>query len=129
MVFEFEIVTSGSDAVVSQTTNRSGTAPTNPFNATKTSTSWSISDFRVIADIVTLDSVLQNSYAEYVLGCKALNISYDTWITMLQQTATSAGNNNMAVNISRAVSKLKTLFFSFDNAAPNLAVSISNKML
>ena len=46
---------------------------------------------------------------------------------MLQQTAVTTGNNNMAVNISRAVSKLKTLYFSFDNATPNLGTSSSNK--
>ena len=46
---------------------------------------------------------------------------------MLQPTAVTTGNNNMAINISRAVSKLKTLYFSFDNATPNLATSTSNK--
>ena len=103
------------------------TIPTNGFTSNNTSSAWQISDIRVVGDVVTLDSELQNSYAEYVLSGKALNISYNTYITMLQQTAVTTRNNNMAVNISRAVSKLKTLYFSFDNATPNLATSTSNK--
>ena len=81
MVFEFELVTSATDAVTAPNTN---TPP--PANG-NTSSAWQISDIRVVGDVVTLDSALQNSYAEYVLSGKALNISYNTYNTILQQTA------------------------------------------
>ena len=109
MVFEFELVTAATDAVTSPNTNT--TTPTNGFTAGNTSTSWQISDIRVVGDVVTLDSALLNSNPEYVLSGKALNISYNTYITTLQQTAVTPGNNNMAVNISRAVSQLETFSF------------------
>ena len=78
MVFEFEIVTNGADAVAAPNGNTTGTAPGNAFSATNTTTSWTIQDFRVIGDIITLDSALQNSYSEYVLSGKALTIQYNT---------------------------------------------------
>ena len=43
---------------------------------------------------------------------------------MLQNTAAT---NNMSVNVSRAVSRLKTVFFSFENATLNLATSTKIK--
>ena len=100
MVFEFELVTSATDAVTAPDANTP--PPANGFTTRNTSSAWQISDIRVVGDVVTLDSALQNSYAEYAFSGKALNISYNTYITMLQQTAVSTGNNNMAVNISRA---------------------------
>ena len=61
-------------------------------------------------DVVTLDSALQNSYAEHVLSGKSLPINYGTYITM-QQTVTGS---NISVNVARAVSRLKTIFCSFN---------------
>ena len=43
---------------------------------------------------------------------------------MLQNTAAT---NNMSVNVSRAVSRLKTVYFSFDNATLDLTVSTNIK--
>ena len=43
---------------------------------------------------------------------------------MLQQTG---GGNSIAINVSRSLSRLKTLYFSFDNNAPNLVLSTLNK--
>ena len=109
LVLEFELVSNGADAVIGQNTNPTNIAVGSPFfNALSTSTSWTISDFHVVGDIITLDSALQNSYTEFILSGKALNLPYNTYITMLQNTAAT---NNMSVNVSRAVSRLKTVFF------------------
>ena len=43
---------------------------------------------------------------------------------MLQNTAAT---NNMSVNVSRAVSRLKTVYFSFDSAALDLSKSTNIK--
>ena len=67
-----------------------------------------------MGDQVTLDSVLHNSYAEHVLGGKSLPSNYNIFITM--QQAVSGGN--ISCNISRAVSRLKTLYFSFYGGDP-----------
>ena len=69
-----------------------------------------MSDVRLVGDVVSLDSALQNSYAEHVLSGKSLPINYGTYITM-QQTVLGS---EIGVNISRAVSRLKTIFCSFD---------------
>ena len=109
LVLEFELVSNGADAVIAPNTNAANAAENSPFfNELNTSTSWAISDFHVVGDIITLDSALQNSYSEFILKGNALNISYNTYITMLQNTAAT---NNMSVNVSRAVSRLKTVFF------------------
>ena len=63
----------------------------------------------MIGDVVTLDSALQNSYAEHVFSGKSLSINYGTYITMQQTIA----GDNISVNVSRAVSRLKTIFCSF----------------
>jgi hypothetical protein len=68
---------------------------------------------RVVCDVVTLDSALQNSYAEHVLSGKALPINYSTYITQYQ-TITSS---DFTVNVSRSASRLKSVFINFDGTA------------
>jgi len=106
LVLEYEIVTNATDSIASL----SGA----DFSDANTSQLWSISDVRLVGDIVTLDSALQNSYAEHVLSGKALPINYNTFITLSQSIAGST----VAVNVSRSVSRLKTLFVSFDGPPP-----------
>ena len=69
-----------------------------------------LTDVRLVWDVVSLDSALQNSYAEHVLSGRSLPINYGTYITM-QHTVVG---DNISVKVSRAVSKLKTIFCSFD---------------
>ena len=99
LTLEFEIVGSATDAI--------GT----PFPGGEldgsTSISWQIEDVRLIADVVTLDNGLQNSYEEHVLSGKSLPISYSTYISILQRCTFP----NINVSVTRAVSKLKTVFF------------------
>ena len=60
LTLEFEIVSNATDAIVTP-------FPGGEFDGS-TSISWQIEDVRLIADIVTLDNGLQNSYAEHVLS-------------------------------------------------------------
>lgn len=102
LTLEFELVTSAVDAIVQP----DGTT----FTTDNTSTAWQIQDVRIVCDVVTLDSALQNSYAEHVLSGKALPINYGTYISQYQ-TVTSG---DFAVNVTRAVSRLKSVFVNFD---------------
>ena len=77
ITIEFEIVSAATDAVV---TPLAGGIVFTPSN---TSTSWQIEAVRIVADVVTLDTGLQNSYAEHVLSGKSLPINYSTCITIL----------------------------------------------
>ena len=90
------------------------------FSANNTSTSWQIEDVRIIADIVTLDNGLQNSYAEHVLSGKSLPINYSTYISILQSCTFP-----MNVSVTRAVSRLKTVFFNFDGDHSNVTNAIT----
>ena len=103
MQLEFELITDAEEAIASF----NGT--TGAFKDTDTSVEWQISDIRIVYDIVTLDSALQNSYAEHVLSGKSLPINFNTYITQYQ-TITS---NDFAVNVSRACSRLKSVFTNF----------------
>jgi hypothetical protein len=106
MMMEFEMVNSPEDAIASPN------GLTGDFDTNDTSVAWQIEDVRVVCDIVTLDSALQNSYAEHVLSGKNLPINYSTYVSQFQ-TLTSA---DFAINVSRAVTRLKSIFINFDNA-------------
>ena len=109
ITLEFEIVSGATDAVVTPILAGSAFTPAN------TSTSWQIQDVRIIADVVTLDNGLQNSYAEHVLSGKSLPINYSTYISILQSCSFP-----MNVSVTRAVSRLKTVFFNFDGNHTNI---------
>jgi hypothetical protein len=101
LVFEFEVVNDSKDAIV---------GIGNSFTASNTSTAWQIQDVRIVCDLVTLDSALQNSYAEHVLSGKALPINYGTYVTQFQ----TLSSHDFAVSVTRAVSRLKSVFINFD---------------
>ena len=103
LTLELEIVSTATDAVVE-------TIGGGIFDNTNTSVNWSIQDIRVIGDVITLDSGLQNSYAQHVLGGGALPINYSTYISILQAVVPPTIN----VSVTRAVSRLKSVFFNFD---------------
>ena len=100
-MLEFEIVSGATDAIV---TPFSGGL----FTQRNTSVSWQIQDVRIVADTVTVDNGLQNSYAEHALSGRPLPISYSTCVTSLQRCVFP----NISVSVARAVSQLKTLFLT-----------------
>ena len=108
ITLEFEIVASATDAIVSTSAT--------VFTTANTSTSWQIQDVRIISDVVTLDNGLQNSYAEHILSGKSLPINYSTYVSILQTVAMP----NITASITRAVSRLKSVFISFDKERPTV---------
>ena len=67
---------------------------------------WSIEDVQLKCDMVTLDSQLDNSYAEHLLSGKSIPISYTSYTTSQQVCSGDATN----VNISRSLTRLKSIF-------------------
>ena len=67
---------------------------------------WSINDVQLKCDMVTLDSQLDNSYAEHLLSGKSIPISYTSYTTSQQVCSGDATN----VNISRSLTRLKSIF-------------------
>ena len=109
LVMDFEIVGGAGDAIIVPTDT-----DVSAFPVATTSTEWQIEDCRIVADLCTLDSALQNSYAEHILSSKSLPINYSTYISTLQ----TCSGSNIAVNVTRAVSRLKTVFITLDVAPP-----------
>jgi hypothetical protein len=106
LMLEFEVVNGATDAI-------SGAKGGLRYDtATNTSDKWQIQDVRVVCDVVTLDSALQNSYAEHVLSGKALPINYGSYISQFQ----SITSTDFAVSVTRSVSRLKSVFINFDGA-------------
>jgi hypothetical protein len=118
LMFEFEVVNGATDAIAGI---NAGLA----YTDANTSQKWQIQDVRIVCDLVTLDSALQNSYAEHVLSGKALPINYGSYITQFQ-TITSA---DFAVSVTRAVSRLKSVFITFDGTHPDDSAATQNSHL
>ena len=103
LTLEFEVVNGATDPLV----GRNASAD---YRYTNTSITWQLHDVRIVCDLVTLDSTLQNSYAEQVLSGKALPINYGSYVSQFQ---TSTGGD-FAVSVTRAVSRFKSVLISFD---------------
>ena len=106
LTLEFELVTSATDAIATEIDQST------LFTPATTSQAWSISDCQIKADVIQLDSGLNNEYTKHLLSGASIPINYCSYITQLQTT----GNGDVAVNISRSCTRLKTLFINFDKA-------------
>ena len=58
----------------------------------------------------TLDNALENSYEAHLLDKGTLPINYNTYINQSQNIS---GQVDIAINVSRAISRLKSIFFNF----------------
>jgi hypothetical protein len=64
----------------------------------------------VKTDLCTLDNALDNSYAQHLLEGKSLPISYNTFVSQLQ---TISHQDKPLINVSRALTRLKSVFVTF----------------
>ena len=94
-----------------------------PFTTANTSITWVIQNVQMKCDIVTLDNALDNSYAELLLSGKSLPISYSTYISQYQSIlngtnsfGATVGQQKVRLNVARSLSRLKSVFVSFDKA-------------
>ena len=69
---------------------------------------WKLQQCQIKCDICVLDNQLDNSYVNHLLQGKPLVMVYNTFISNIQ-TITSADHQ---INLSRALSRLKTVFLS-----------------
>jgi len=77
------------------------------FSQTNCSTDWQIDNAQVKVDVCTLDNALDNSYAQHLLSGKSLPISYNTFVSQMQ---TISGQDRPLINVSRALTRLKSVF-------------------
>jgi hypothetical protein len=103
ITIELELVDNKDEPILSQFTKTTAKA----FAADNTSTQWSINNVQVKCDVCTLDNALDNSYAQHLLQGKSLPITYNTFISQMQ---TIAGQDNPLITVSRAITRLKSVF-------------------
>jgi hypothetical protein len=101
------------DPVVSKF--EAGGAQGDVFKDSNTTTAWKIQNCMVKVDLCTLDNALENSYVSHFMGGKTINIVYNTFISSLQ-TVVSAETQ---INVSRSLSKMKSVFISLDKEFSN----------
>jgi len=92
--------------------NANDTYTDSPFTTENTSLLWRIEGVMAKCDVCTLDNALDNSYAEHLLSGKSLPINYNTFISQIQSllTAPSTGQQKVRLNITRAITRLKSVF-------------------
>ena len=76
------------------------------YTTSDTSTQWEISNVRVLADVLTMDSQMEESFAAHMRTNGSLDISFNTYISQMQ----SIVGADVSVNVQRAVSRLKSFF-------------------
>ncbi len=94
------------------------------FTDANTSTSWKIENCMVKVDLCTLDNALDNSYVSHFMGGKTINIVFNTFISTLQ-TVVSAETQ---INVSRSLSKMKSVFVTLDKGFEGTRATHYNKV-
>ena len=90
------------------------------FTADNCSTNWSINNVQVKVDVCTLDNALDNSYAQHLLSGKSFPISYNTFVSQMQ---TIAGQTAPLINVSRALTRLKSVFVTLQKDTSSQTLS------
>ena len=105
IVIELELVNSKYEPILKPYQGNDGSE----IHINNTSDDWTISDVQLKCDLCTLDNALDNEYAQHLLEGKALPINYNTYVSQNQ----AISGTNISINVSRALSRLKTIFISF----------------
>jgi hypothetical protein len=109
---EMELVSTPNDPILYPSDIATAVVAGVPFNTTNSSIAWHIEDVQLKCDLCTLDNALDNEYAQHLLSGKSLPINYNTYISQSQQMI----GQNLAVNVTRALTRLKSVFLSMDKA-------------
>jgi hypothetical protein len=111
ITIELELCPNATDPIISVAESGLG------INTANTSLTWQIQNPQVKCDVVTLDSQLENEYASLLLSGKSLPINYSSFISQQQSISGPAPS----INVTRALSRLKSVFVSFDNVGTPLS--------
>ena len=117
LTIELELVNDANDPVVTPGVD-------SLFTTGNTTNDWSIENCQLKCDIITIDNTLQNNYDSHLSSGGKLPISYNTYITQSQ----AVSGQDISVNVSRAISRLKSVFVSFYKT-PTVATSADKEWL
>ena len=77
--------------------------------ADNASTTFTISDCRILADVLMLDGALENKLSEHLLQGRSLPISFVSWTNIMNTIAPASQNGTFSVQVGRAFSRIKTI--------------------
>ena len=110
ITIELSIVDNILDPVIYNNNPRpGGGAIADLFYNDNSSNAWSILNVQAKSDLVTLYNSFEESFYKSISEGKPLNINYNTLISQIQ---TITGNSNLNVNVSRSLTRLKSVFVS-----------------
>ena len=118
ITIELELTSMAEDVLIYPTDIATGNPAgggSGPFVAANCSNQWQIEDVQIKCDVCTLDNALDNEYAQHLLSGKSLPINYNTYVSQVQQLA----GQNPVINITRALTRLKSIFFTMNKVRPN----------
>ena len=113
ITIELELVNDPLDPILNKFTT--GDPTTGPFTADNTSLLWQIENVQAKLDLCTLDNGFENQYAEHLLEGKPLPINYNTYVSQMQALYGDGtnGQKDVRLNVSRALTRLKSAFVTF----------------
>ena len=116
LTIELELVDKAEDAVV--TTD--GTTFTTDNNSVK----WHLENVQVKCDIISLDNSVQESYHQVLMSSKEIPIHYNTLNSQFQ---TITNNSEPFINVSRAATRLKSVFVTLDKDITGARITSGRK--
>jgi len=87
------------------------------------SQSYELSDCRILANIMEVDSELQSSYAEHVLAGKPLMIPFRSWINQVTSVNSTA---DFSVNVARSFTRLNSVLVTLHKEDTDNAKEVNN---
>ncbi len=80
------------------------------FTTANTSYVYKLENCMLKCDVCSLDNALDNNYVSHLLSGKSLNLFYITFTSNIQTIL----SNDSQINVSRSVSKLKSIFLTLE---------------
>ena len=122
LTFEFEVCSNLSDPIISPADTRWNAAATAEANTkfgsgTNFSSSWQILNPVIKCDVCRMDNELENQFAQRFLSGQTIPINFSTFVVQQQALA----GKTPSVNITRALSRLKSVFCTFTGIPGSVA--------
>ena len=117
VTIEVEIVNTATEVLL----EAGDTVASNAITNDNTSFNWQLEDCQIKCDTVLLDSGLNENYTRHLLEGKALPLEFETFISQ----ENSIVGKDIAVQVSRAVSKLNKIFLTFFKPVPDSGETMS----
>ena len=96
------------------------------FKATNTTDNWEINNVQAKLDLITLDNGYENQYTEHLLEGRSFPINYNTYVSQIQKMYGNGtnGQESVRLNVSRALTRLKSVFVTLDKDLANTKASL-----